>query len=211
MQEIIDKILQPNKTLEDIFPAKIDLKELKQEVRAFIQEAAQNVSCSKHPSLINVCGLPASGKTYLCEQIKQKNKNLLYVSFDNIMENLPSYLSEHAKDKIKAFERWEIPARFVGYQILKTAVKRKVPLLFEHSNATPYHLDLYQKIKQYGYEIEICYIDAELELVLPRLKKRERYFCEQRTKERSLALKTLMPQYEKIATKFKKTSPWREK
>lgn len=69
----------------------------------------------------------------------------------------------------------------MGYQLLKQAVKHRLPILFEHSNATAHHIELYEKIKQAGYTVDIRYINADPELVLPRLEKRERYF---RRKER---------------------------
>ena len=210
MQTVINKILTPHTILSKIFPEDVDLLSIKQEIRAAIRRALSGISPVEHPYLINICGLPASGKTYLCRAFKAADTGMLYISFDAIMEDLPTYLNEHLKDRKKSFERWEIPARFVGYQLLKQAVKHKLPVLFEHSNATPHHIELYEKIKKEGYTVDIRYINAEPELVLPRLEKRERYFSPERTKERASVLKELMPVFERTATSFSVLQPWKE-
>lgn len=210
MQSVINKILAPYTALSRIFPADVDLKAVKQEIRLAVRRALSGVSPVEHPYLINVCGLPASGKTHLCRALKAEHGNMLYISFDALMENLPSYLNEHLKNSKTSFERWELPARFVGYQLLKQAVKHKLPVLFEHSNATPYHIELYEKIKQAGYTVEIRYIEAGPELVLPRLEKRERYFSPERTRERAVVLNRLLPVYKKTATSFSVLPPWKE-
>lgn len=210
MQSVINKILNPYTTLSRIFPADVDLKAIKQEIRLAVRHALTGVLPIENPYLINICGLPASGKTYLCRTFKAAHKDVLYISFDSLMEDLPSYLNEHLKNRQKSFERWELPARFVGYQLLKQAVKHGLPILFEHSNATPHHIELYEKIKQAGYTVDIRYIKADPELVLPRLEKRERYFSPERTKERASILNELLPVYEQTATSFSVLPPWKE-
>lgn len=211
MQSIINKILQPYTTLSRIFPPDVDLLSIKQEIRSALRHALSGVKPVANPYLINICGIPASGKTYLCRAFKAADAGMLYISFDAIMEDLPTYLSEHLQDRKRSFERWELPARFVGYQLLKQAVKHRLPILFEHSNATPYHIELYQKIKQTGYRIDIHYINADPELVLPRLEKRERYFSPERTKERASILQQLLPVFEQTANSFSILAPWKEK
>lgn len=210
MQSVINKILAPYTTLGSIFPPDVDLLSVKREIRAAVRHALSGVTAVANPYLINICGLPASGKTYICRAFKAANAGMLYISFDAIMEDLPSYLSEHLKDRKKSFERWELPARFVGYQLLKQAVKHRLPILFEHSNATAHHIELYEKIKQAGYTVDIRYINADPELVLPRLEKRERYFPPERTRERANILRELMPVFEQTATKFTVLAPWKE-
>lgn len=210
MQSVINKILDPYTTLEKIFPSDVNLKTIKQEIRAVIQHALNGVAPVEKPYLINICGLPASGKTCLCRELKASRQEMLYISFDALMEELPTYLSEHTADRRKSFERWELPARFVGYQLLKQAVRHRLPILFEHSNATPYHINLYEKIKQAGYTVEIRYIDADADLVLPRLEKRERYFSPERTRERARILRELMPVLKQTASSFSVLPPWKE-
>lgn len=210
MQSVINKILAPYTTLSRIFPSDVDIKMIKLEIRQAVRNALAGVMPAENPYLINICGLPASGKTHLCRTFKANHAEMLYISFDAIMEDLPTYLSEHLKDRKKSFERWELPARFVGYQLLKQAVKHKLPILFEHSNATPYHIELYEKIKQAGYTVDIRYIAADPDLVLPRLEKRERYFSPERTRERAAVLNKLLPVYKEKATSFCVLPPWKE-
>lgn len=210
MQSVINKILAPHTTLSKIFPADVDIGIIKREIRQAVKNALDGVRSVENPYLINICGLPASGKTHLCRIFKAKHTEMLYISFDALMEDLPTYLSEHMKDRKKSFERWELPARFVGYQLLKQAVKHKLPILFEHSNATPYHIELYEKIKQAGYIVDIRYIAADPALVLPRLEKRERYFSPERTWERAAVLNKLLPVFKEKASAFSVLPAWTE-
>lgn len=210
MQSVINKILYPHTTLGRIFPSDVNLQAIKREIREAVRHALSGVQPAASPYLINICGLPASGKTHLCRAFKAADAGMLYISFDAIMEDLPTYLSEHMHDRKKSFERWELPARFVGYQLLKQAVKHKLPVLFEHSNATPHHIELYEKIKQAGYTVDIRYINADPELVLPRLEKRERHFPPERTRERADILRKLMPVFEQTANVFSVLPPWKE-
>ena len=210
MQTVINKILAPHTALERIFPADADLKALKPDIRRVLQNVLQNVFPVEKPYLVNFCGLPASGKSHLCRRFKSEHPEALYISFDALMESLPVYIKEHQTDRQKSFERWELPARFIGYQLLKGAVRHKLPIVFEHSNATPFHIELYEKIKQAGYIVDIRYIDADVELVLPRLEKRERYFSPKRTKERAVILKKLLPSLKHIANYFHILPPWKE-
>lgn len=210
MQKIIDEILFPHTTLSRIFPPDADLKAVKSEIRAAVKRALAGVRPVDRPRLINVCGLPASGKSAVCKAIKAERPELLYISFDALMEELPVYLAEHLKDRRKSFERWEIPARFAGYQLLKQAVRHKLPILFEHSNADPRHVELYQKIRQAGYTVDIRYIDAAPDLVLPRLASRERFFSPERTRERAAILSELLPDLRRTADDFTVLTPWKE-
>jgi len=210
MQSVINKILAPHSALSEIFPSDVDLRAIKQEIRSAVKRALDGIEPVEKPYLINICGLPASGKTYLCSAFKAAHKEILYISFDALMEDLPTYFSEHLSDRQRSFERWELPARFVGYQLLKQAVKHKLPILFEHSNATPYHIELYEKIKQAGYTVDIRYINADLNLVLPRLEKRERYFSPKNAQARACALQEILPVLEKTASHFSILQPWQK-
>lgn len=210
MKSVINKILSPYTTLSKIFPPDVALPEIKRETRNIVRRALNGIHPVNDPYLINICGLPASGKTFLCRKFKEKHKEILYISFDALMEELPAYLNDRLKDRKTSFERWELPARFIGYQLLKQAVKHKLPILFEHSNATPDHIELYEKIKRAGYTVDILYIAADPELILPRLELRERYFSPERARERALILRELLPELERTATHFSVLQPWKE-
>ena len=126
------------------------------------------------------------------------------------MEQLPPYQAEVKIDKQWAFERWELPARFIGYHVLKKAVKARLPIVFEHSNASPLHLELYEEIKKLGYTVEIRFISAEPPLVLPRLARRDRYFSPQNVMKRWETLQTLLPELQKTSDKFTFLKAWKE-
>ena len=68
------------------------------------------------------------------------------------MEALSGYQADCSLDREKAFLRWELPARFLGYRLLLLGLRNGWPILFEHSNALREHVDLYKKIKSLGSE-----------------------------------------------------------
>ena len=193
----------PNGTsLESLLPEGCDADKIRKEVESLFEKKTRFLHSEKRPVLINLSGLPASGKTFRSKKIRRKHPDLLYIGFDEIMESLDEYKKDFARDPKKAFERWELPARWIGYNLLDRAVNKKFPVLFEHSNANPKHLDLYRNIINEGYFVEMRFIDAPPETVLPRLKKRSRYFPEQQVTERWQVLQKLLPDYKTAVSKF---------
>lgn len=210
MQSAINSVLAPYTTLKDTLPSDVDAEVVLNEINNVIEAKLNTVFPEKNPLLINISGLPGSGKTVLARSMQQRDPSLLYIGFDDIMEDIPSYQREVQNDKKAAFERWEIPARFAGYCLLTKAVERKQPILFEHSNANKHHLDLYKKIIEKGYKVEIRFIEAEPDLVLPRLQNRPRYFPAEGVFERWDILQNLIPEYTRMVSKFTKLGAWKE-
>lgn len=202
MVSVTDGIFPPDISLRSLLPDDVSVDDFQSEIEAFLQKKTAEVRSSDHPVLINMAGLPASGKTYRSKKLKTDRPDLLYIGFDEIMESLSEYQKDFASDPKKAFERWELPARWTGYELLNRAVKKRLPVLFEHSNANPKHLNLYKNIIREGYSVEIRFIDAAPETVLPRLAKRERYFPPEQVIERWKTLRELLPEYKTAVSKF---------
>lgn len=202
--------LTGGQTLSDVLPAGFRPIDLKSGVRKILTESFAGVFPVEHPVLVNISGLPASGKSFYARAFKAEHPEFLYLSFDAVMESLPQYREAYGRDRVKAFSDWELPARFIGYRILEKAVRARVPILFEHSNANGLHPALYRAITECGYVVDIRFIDADAALVLPRLSRRARFFATERVFERQKLLNGLLPELKAASTKFTYLKAWKE-
>lgn len=210
MKSVILKILSPYETLEETYPRDVPAAKVTEEFETIFEKMMSKVSPSDAPQMINISGLPGAGKTHVAARMIKENPNQVYIAFDYVMEQLSYYAEEAKEDRKKAYERWEIPARFAGYLLFQKAVEKRLPLLFEHSNANPHHIEFYQAVKKEGYLTEIRFIDAEPFLVMPRLSKRERYFALDRVEERWQLIRKTLPDFKKTVDKFTILGAWRE-
>ena len=106
--------------------------------------------------------------------IIDKFKDYIFVSFDAIMEAHPQYQKDVKElGAIKAFQKWEIPARIAGYELLRRAVATKKNIFFDHSGAPKCHQNLLKDIKKHGYKTEMYYIYCSPELAVQRAQARE--------------------------------------
>lgn len=210
MRSTILKILSPYETLEETYPRDVPAEAATREFEAIFKRMMVKSTSSENPRMINISGLPGSGKTHIAVQMLKEDSNQVYIAFDYIMEQLSFYADEAREDRKKAYDRWEIPARFAGYLLFERAVRARLNLLFEHSNANPHHIEFYKKIKEAGYHTEIRFIDAEPSLVLPRLTKRERYFALDRVEERWQMIRKMIPDLKNSVDNFTLLGAWRE-
>ncbi|MDR1044041.1 MAG: ATP-binding protein [Candidatus Adiutrix sp.] len=163
------------------------------------------------PELVNICGLPASGKSRQVQRLAVSRPDHFLLSFDSLMEQMPGYQADYRKNPAAAFKRWERPARVLGYRLLTLAVERKRSLIFEHGNSPPQHVAVYQIMRYvYGYKIIIQFINSPPELVGPRLPRRRRYLPPARVAERWAALEKLLPAYRALADEFTEIEGWKE-
>ncbi|MCD7963833.1 MAG: zeta toxin family protein [Rikenellaceae bacterium] len=169
------------------------------------REVLKNAAKQKFPVLVNVTGIPGSGKSYYAERFLKNHKDYIFVSFDHIMENLPGYQKEiDTSGKRTAFINWEITARQLGYELLKCCIEQKFNILFEHSITVKEHEQLYQIVKdEYRYRLEIIFINADLKTALERCKKRERFIDENIVTERQKIIDKNMDRYRLLADEFK--------
>lgn len=162
---------------------------------------------SNHPSLINVSGIPGSGKTTYCNKLLalDKYKNYIYIGFDSIMENpLTPYKNEECVDAKAAFQKWELPARIAGYELLRRAVENKYSIIFEHSSSIKEHIELFKHlISQQGYEVNFVYLNIDIMTAQERADKRDRYLPTEYLTDRLNTLSKLLAEYKKICTTFK--------
>ena len=204
---IVDSILSPYHTLEEVLPSDCEASPVWMEFDCWVDSQKVDMRTSESPLLLNICGIPASGKSYWAEEWLLENTPCLHISFDAIMEALSGYQADYLLDKENAFSRWELPARFLGYRLL--LLRNGWPILFEHSNTLREHVDLYKKIKSLGYRIHMVYIDATPEMVIKRLALRNRFFPEDQVEKRWHRLIDLLPEYQEIVDNFKVVPPWK--
>ncbi len=143
---------------------------------ALVLESAPSV---KTPVLIHMLGIPGSGKSTFYHS-RQWSPHVL-ISFDKIMEELHGYQNDLTKlGNTAAFQKWEMPARIIGYELLRRAVMARKNIFFDHGglfnlgiNADS-HLDLLNKLPQYGYRTEMYYISCPANIALTRTLEREK-------------------------------------
>lgn len=165
---------------------------------------------SSKPRLINVCGLPGSGKTWELDRLEALYPGYFRLAFDQIMENLSGYQQDYRQNRARAFQRWERPARVLGYYVLTRALENRWPVLFEHGNTPPQHLGLYQIIKyRHGYHLEIRWLKSAPEVVRPRLAARPRHFPQEELENRWLEFQRLLPAYRALADEFVELEGWK--
>lgn len=173
-----------------------------------INDYLRGVTLVASPSLLNISGIPGSGKSTMCKKIMAGSSNLLYISFDEIMkDNRLPYKSAEKKDAQQAFNDWEIVARIVGYELLKRAVEQKKNILFEHSSSIQEHVVLFEWLLKNGYDVHFKYISIPVfeakKRVITRAEQEGRIVPDGYIETRYEQLKNLLPQYKKLCTTYK--------
>ena len=154
----------------------------------------------KRPIFVHTLGCPASGKTTLLQYCRDQGHfpaDSLYLSFDRLMEEFSGYQDDVAQHGMQpAFEKHEVPARALGYEMLELALNEKRNIVLEHSGARKDHLDLLKAAKgQLGYHILLIEAQCSLEVAKPRVRHRPRYLPEGYLEQRRAIIKELRPQY----------------
>ncbi|MCC8089009.1 MAG: ATP-binding protein [Rikenellaceae bacterium] len=216
IEEIIFKITgYPYSNIGDSLPTDCDRDEIPSTLEDIINSILSEGLPSEEPFLLNISGIPCSGKSSYCKKLLSGGNMVdepvmegsISVSFDAIMEHkrLP-YINEICSDADRAYSRWEVPARIAGYELLRRAVGRRTNIIFEHSSSIPEHRELFRSLSDKGYKIHFRYIRISPEEALARLDKRG-YRNPEKIKgyinERLERIESLLPEYEKICTTFK--------
>lgn len=133
-----------------------------------------NTKSSKFPVFIHMLGIPGAGKsTFYCNNA-EKFQDYLYVSFDDIMMAHPQYQKDIENlGPIDAFNKWELPARIAGYELLFRAISARKNIFFDHGGTPQCHMELLIKLKQIGYTTKMYYISCPVEEAIKRAKERE--------------------------------------
>jgi len=153
------------------------------------------------PRFVQVGGIPGAGKTTFCKNFHWDER--LFISFDKIMETLPGYQSDiYRLGTVKAFNRWEMPARIIGYEVLRRAVEKQTDIYLEHSGVNRPHVELIKNLKKKGYATEMYFILCNLDIACRRAELREKMTLRHTSKEmivkRNDLVKIYLPEYEKL-------------
>lgn len=139
---------------------------------SLIAEILEGYTPSSHPKLIQISGIPGSGKSTYCSN--HKLPNFLFLSFDKIMLMMEDYQQLlHQKGCKIAFQTYEMPARVIGYEVLSRAIASNLNIMFEHSGANNAHLEMFQNITKIGYETSVIFIICNTSIAIERAQKRE--------------------------------------
>ncbi|MCQ2914336.1 MAG: zeta toxin family protein [Alphaproteobacteria bacterium] len=162
---------------------------------------------SDNPKIIHCLGIPGAGKSTFCDGHKEIWKDCVRVGFDDIMEKIPNYHEDIKKfgNKI-AFSNWEIPARIVGYELIKRIINNKMNMLLDHGGLNITHLNMVSFLQKEGYKIIMYYIHCDVEEALKRAEKREKITLRHTPKEMIISrykkLELLSQQYREIVDEF---------
>lgn len=191
----------------------IDFEDVPQDLRgeaqtliaAALSEAGRQQS--NEPLFIHMCGIPGSGKTSYTQHFLKSNGSFNLVQFDSIMESLTGYQQDCQDYGIEeAFQRWELPARAIGYHLLQNLVEGKRNIFFDHSATNREHPDLIKNVKKHGYQVEMHFIDCSVKEATKRVKARQatirRHTPLNLISERKELLEELLPHYKGIVDKF---------
>jgi len=173
------------------------------ETERLINSFLQGVKPVEKPELRQISGIPGSGKSTYCSLYLPIN--FLFISFDKIMLSLSGYqklLKEQGT--IAAYNRYEMPARIIGYELLRRAIAKKVNIMLEHSGTNQAHLELFKNLPKHGYKTMVDFIVCDTSLAIARAKQRakeiNRYVPEQIIKERAASFANYISAYQKIAS-----------
>lgn len=181
-----------------------DYKAIKsKETEAIIAESLQGLKSVANPELRQISGIPGAGKSTYCAT--HLPPNFLFLSFDKIMTSLPSYQKELAQfGQVEAFEKYEMPARIIGYELLRRAMNMKLNIMFEHSGTNPAHLELFKNIHKKGYRTAVDFIVCNTSLAIQRAEERakkiNRYVPTTHILERAKGFKQYVSAYQKLAS-----------
>lgn len=165
-----------------------------------INKSLSGLIPSAAPELLQISGIPGAGKSTFCAA--HPKKNYLFLSFDRIMTALRGYQEELKKNgSVAAFQKYEMPARIIGYELLRRALNKKVNIMFEHSGTNKAHLELFRNIRQKGYTTAVDFIICDTATAIRRAQKRaeetKRYVPETLILERAAKFKEYMDAYKK--------------
>ena len=143
--------------------------------------------------------------TFVCDEAEEWTNEQ---DFDKIMLSLSGYQRDLALyGSVAAYGKYEMPARIIGYELLRRAVNLKLNIMFEHSGTNQAHLELFQNIRKKGYRTAVDFIVCNTGLAIARAeertKKTSRYIPEEVIRKRASGLQSYIAAYQKLTPAVK--------
>ena len=197
------------KTLMPSLPQLItaDYKAIKTaESENIISAMLKGLQTVERPELRQISGIPGAGKSTYCQA--HLPANFLFLSFDKIMVTLSGYQKTLQKEgAVAAYQKYEMPARIIGYELLRRAIKKHYNILFEHSGTNNAHVEMFKNLPKKGYKTSVDFIVCDIKTAIKRTKEREkkinRHISEEIIKERAAGFTKYMSIYKQITPEIK--------
>ena len=184
-----------------------DYKSIKTaESEKIISSLLRGLQTVEIPELRQISGIPGAGKSTYCQA--HLPQNYLFLSFDKIMVELSGYKKTLAEEgAVSAYKKYEMPARIIGYEVLRRALRNHYNILFEHSGTNNAHIEMFKNLPKKGYKTSVDFIICDTQTAIRRTKEREkkinRYVSEDVIKERAAGFTKYMSIYKKITPQIK--------
>ncbi len=176
------------------------------ESEKIIESMLFGLKAVENPELRQISGIPGAGKSTYCQM--HLPTNFLYLSFDKIMVALSGYQKTLAEEgAIAAYKKYEMPARIIGYELLRRAIRKHYNIIFEHSGTNNAHIEMFKNLPKKGYKTAVEFIVCDAKTAIKRTKERakkiNRYISEEVVKERAAGFNKYASIYQKITTEIK--------
>ena len=153
-----------------------------------------------HPTFTQVSGIPGAGKSTFCGR---QYPNALLVQFDSLMTHIKAYQEDCKRmGLIAAFSKWEMPARVMGYELIRRLIAQRVSFVLEHSGMNPAHIKLIGVLKKQAFKTNLQFLDCNLEEACRRVAEREKKIARHTPRElieqRAAAIKEYLDKYKQI-------------
>ncbi len=175
------------------------------ETENLITSLLQNITPVENPTILQVSGIPGAGKSTYCKE--HLLENFLYLSFDKIMVSMPEYQRDlKLQGSKEAFNKYEMQARIIGYEVLNRAISKRINIMFEHSGTNDAHIELFKNISKLGYKtivnFIVCSKDIAIKRAEERVKQTKRYVPKTLIEERAGKVEYYISQYPKIVSEI---------
>lgn len=121
-------------------------------------------------TIVLLAGYPATGKSYLCNQILAKYPEFTVVSQDELKEQLfDQYGFHNMEEKVKIeYKSWDL-----YYETMEQCLKEEISVISDYPFSDKQKGRLEKLSKDYGYQVVTMRLIGDLEVLYQRSKSRD--------------------------------------